>query len=72
MIGMLILSLLISMLTYKWRYLANYIWLLEVATDIVSAFAPNFYNYDRIYSKDLGDIQNLSPTDFAFTLFYTD
>ena len=61
------------MLTYKWRYLANYIWLLEVAIDIVSAFAPNFYNYDRNYSlKDFGDIQNLSPTDFAFTLFYTD
>ena len=72
-IGIIILGLLVSMLTYKWRYLANYIWLLEVAIDIVSAFAPNFYNYDRNYSlKDFGDIQNLSPTDFAFTLFYTD
>ena len=61
------------MLTYKWRYLANYIWLFELAIDIVSAFIPNFFNYDKItVLKGVGDIRNVAPNDFAFTLFYTD
>ena len=70
---MIFLSLVISLLTYKWRHLANYIWFLELATDIVSALMPNFYNYDKILVlKGVGDSRNLSPNDFAFTLFYTD
>ena len=46
--AMLFLNLVICMLTYKWRQIANYIWLFELATDIVSSFLPNFYNYDRL------------------------
>ena len=70
---MIFLSLIVSLLTYKWRYLANYIWFLELAQDIVTAFQPKFYTYDKILVlKGVGDSRNLSPPDFVFTLFYTD